>query len=91
MTEEGYEIAAQIYERHCHFRELLRSFGIDPETEEQEAGKMEQAISTASCQHLLPLLANRLEPRDGKELFIDEKTIDTVLRIWYIMHVVSKN
>lgn len=49
LTEEGYEYASSILERH----ELLRGFlvgqlGIDPEVAEEEACQMEHAISDAS-------------------------------------------
>lgn len=60
LTEAGYEIAAQIYERHCYFRELLLTSGVDPETAEQEACRMEHAISTESYRRLRRLLDGRL-------------------------------
>lgn len=49
LTEEGYEYATSVLERH----ELLRGFlvnqlGIDPEVAEEEACQMEHAISDDS-------------------------------------------
>lgn len=66
LTEPGREIAEQIYERHCYFRDLLVASGVDPETAEHEACKMEHAISTESYQRLRKLLDGGLSA-DGEE------------------------
>lgn len=66
LTEPGREIAEQIYERHCYFRDLLVASGVDPETAEHEACKMEHAISTESYRRLRKLLDGGLSA-DGEE------------------------
>ena len=52
LTEVGREIAEKIYERHRFFTEQLVAAGVDLETAEQEACRMEHAISEDSFQKL---------------------------------------
>ena len=52
LTEVGREVAEKIYERHCFFTERLIAAGVDPETAEMDACRLEHAISEESFQKL---------------------------------------
>lgn len=52
LTERGQEIAEKIYERHRFFTEQLIAVGVDKETAEQDACRIEHAISDESFQKL---------------------------------------
>ena len=52
LTDAGFEIAKKIYERHCFFSKLLIAAGVDPETAEVDACRMEHTISTESFEKL---------------------------------------
>ncbi|MCC2865012.1 metal-dependent transcriptional regulator [Hominibacterium faecale] len=52
LTDIGREVAEKIYERHLFFTEQLVAAGVDLETAEQEACRMEHAISDISFQKL---------------------------------------
>ena len=52
LTDVGREVAEQIYEKHCFFTERLIAVGVDPETAEREACRMEHVISNESFQRL---------------------------------------
>ena len=48
LTVIGREIAEKIYERHLFFMEQFIAAGVDQETAEQDACRMEHVISTES-------------------------------------------
>ena len=52
LTDVGREVAEQIYEKHCFFTERLIAVGVDTETAEREACRMEHVISQNSFEHL---------------------------------------
>ena len=52
LTDVGREVAEQIYEKHCFFTERLIAVGVDPETAEREACRMEHVISDESFERL---------------------------------------
>lgn len=52
LTVKGREIAEKIYERHCFFTQWLIEAGIDPETAEQDACRMEHTISQKSFEQI---------------------------------------
>ena len=52
MTAIGREVAEKIYERHLFFTEQLVAAGVDWETAEQDACRIEHAISDTSFQKL---------------------------------------
>ena len=52
MTTEGRELAEKIYERHCFFTRQLKSIGVDTTTAEEDACRLEHAISDISFQKL---------------------------------------
>lgn len=58
LTEEGKKIANKIYERHQFFTKFLMQIGVEEEAAEEDACKMEHAISEKS----FDLMKNFLEP-----------------------------
>lgn len=52
LTNVGQEVAEKIYERHQFFTQWLIGAGIDPETAEQDACRMEHGISQKSFELL---------------------------------------
>ena len=52
LTAIGREVAEKIYERHLFFMEQLVAAGVDLETAEQEACRIEHAISDTSFRKL---------------------------------------
>lgn len=52
LTDVGHEMAEKIYERHQFFTQWLIGAGIDPETAEQDACRMEHGISQKSFELL---------------------------------------
>lgn len=52
LTDIGREVAEKVYERHLFFTKQLVAAGVDLETAEQEACRMEHAISDTSFQKL---------------------------------------
>ena len=52
LTNVGQEVAERIYERHRFFTQWLIDAGIDPETAEQDACRMEHSISQKSFEQV---------------------------------------
>ena len=52
LTDMGREVAEKIYERHCFFTEQLIAAGVDPETAEADACRIEHIISDESFSRL---------------------------------------
>ena len=52
LTDVGQEVAEQIYEKHCFFTERLIAAGVDPETAERDACRIEHVISEESFRRL---------------------------------------
>ena len=52
LTDLGREVAEQIYEKHRFFTDRLIEAGVDPETAERDACRIEHVISESSFQHL---------------------------------------
>jgi Mn-dependent DtxR family transcriptional regulator len=52
LTAIGHEVAENIYERHRFFTEQLIAAGVDQETAEQDACRIEHAISDTSFRKL---------------------------------------
>ena len=52
LTDIGREVAEKIYERHQFFTEQLMAAGVDRETAEQDACRIEHAISDEAFQKL---------------------------------------
>ena len=51
-TDVGGEVAEQIYEKRRFFTDWLIEAGVDPETAERDACRMEHVISQESFEHL---------------------------------------
>ena len=58
QTDVGREVAEQTYEKHCFFTRQLVAAGVDPQTAEREACRMEHTISQRSFE----LLKGAVEP-----------------------------
>lgn len=52
LTDKGREVAEKIYDRHRFFTEQLIAVGVDEVTAEQDACRIEHAISDESFQKL---------------------------------------
>ena len=52
LTDIGREVAEKIYERHCFFTEQLIAAGVDPETAEADACRIEHVIRDESFDRL---------------------------------------
>ena len=52
LTDAGREVAEQIYEKHRFFTDRLIEAGVDPETAERDACRMEHVISQESFERL---------------------------------------
>ena len=52
LTNIGREVAEQIYEKHRFFTECLIAAGVDPETAEADACRIEHVISEESFRRL---------------------------------------
>lgn len=63
LTEAGRRIAEEVYEKHCFFREWLKSAGVDPATADREACMLEHAISNETFLLLREALKKK-EPAD---------------------------
>ena len=51
-TDEGRKLTGHIYEKHCFFTQRLIAAGMDSETAEQDACRIEHVISEGSFQRL---------------------------------------
>ena len=61
LTDAGLEVAEQIYEKHRFFTNLLIEAGVDPETAERDACRMEHVISQESFERLRDAYKTRKE------------------------------
>ena len=52
LTDVGREVAEHIYEKHCFFADRLIEASVDPVTAEQDACRIEHAISDTSFRKL---------------------------------------
>ena len=52
LTDVGREVAEQIYEKHRFFTERLIEAGVDPESAERDACRIEHVISQESFERL---------------------------------------
>ena len=48
MTEKGRALAESVYEKRCFLTGLLISIGVNPQTAEEDACRMEHCISDAT-------------------------------------------
>ena len=59
LTSSGEQTAAMIYERHRFFKQQLIDLGVDPETAETDACRMEHGVSEESFQKLKQSIGRR--------------------------------
>ena len=59
LTEAGLEIAERTFERHSVLTRLLVSLGVDPDTADEDACKIEHDISNTSFNALKKLLEEK--------------------------------
>lgn len=52
LTDVGHEVAERTYEKHCFFTRLLVEAGVEPETAERDACRIEHVISDNSFQKI---------------------------------------
>ena len=52
LTEEGKKAAKAVFEKHCILRDFLLSIGVDPETAEEDACKMEHVVSPQTVEQM---------------------------------------
>ena len=55
LTDLGQEVAEKIHERHCFLTKQLISIGVDPETAEADACRIEHDISAETYERLKAL------------------------------------
>ena len=63
LTDRGREVAERTYERHCFFTRQLMHLGVDEKTAQEDACRLEHAISDKSFR----LLKEHLEPDGPRE------------------------
>ena len=63
LTDVGRAVAEKIYERHCFFTEQLIAAGVDPETAEADACRIEHIISDESFSKLKESVNNEDKAR----------------------------
>ena len=61
LTDVGREVAEKTYEKHCFFTRLLVDAGVEPKTAEQDACRMEHAISDDSFQKIKSGLQDKVK------------------------------
>ena len=70
LTDAGVEVASKIYERHTILSKMLMSLGVDKETAEEDACRMEHVISDKSFEAIKEHLGEHerqgLIPEDSK-------------------------
>ena len=72
LTEKGRDVAEKTYERHCFFTRQLMELGVDAKTAQEDACRMEHAISDESFEKLKARFApNGVEDLDDPDL-LDE-------------------
>ena len=67
LTDTGLAVAQEIYARHRFFAEHLIEIGIDPQTAQSEACRIEHVISKETFQRLVEANRNAKEDRHHHE------------------------
>lgn len=60
LTKEGEKLAKKIYDRHTTLTSYLESIGIDPQTAEEDACRIEHVISDKSFNVIKKIVKNNL-------------------------------
>ena len=58
LTEKGEDLAVRIWERHRFFRDFLISIGVDPDTAEEDACRMEHILSAETYDRIHAFLGD---------------------------------
>ncbi len=67
LTDAGREAAEQVFEKHRVLKNCLVSMGVDPETAEKDACRMEHTISTDTLKQMKSyLLRETVSAKDSK-------------------------
>ena len=61
LTESGLKIAEMIYERHQVITQIFEKLGVDPETAEKDACKIEHIISEETFDAIKDYASARME------------------------------
>lgn len=56
FTKEGEKLAKSVYDRHCTLREFFQSIGVDPETANDDACRVEHVISQVTFDKIKELV-----------------------------------
>jgi Mn-dependent DtxR family transcriptional regulator len=62
LTDAGRAMAEQVYERHTLLTRFLTGLGVDPETAQQDACRIEHVISQISFEKLREHVTEMLKP-----------------------------
>lgn len=62
LTEAGRALAEQVYERHTLLTRFLTELGVDPETAQQDACRIEHVISQISFEKLREHVISMMKP-----------------------------
>ena len=62
LTEAGRALAEQVYERHTLLTRFLTELGVDPDTAQQDACRIEHVISQISFEKLRAHVTKMIEP-----------------------------
>lgn len=65
LTDKGREIAEKIYERHLVLTDLFIDLGVDPETAEEDACRIEHYISDTTFDKLTERYRERKKKMNG--------------------------
>lgn len=56
FTKEGEKLATSVYDRHCTLRKFFESIGVDPETANDDACRVEHVISQVTFDKIKELV-----------------------------------
>ncbi len=52
LTDSGLDVAERVYEKHCILRDYFTALGVDPETAEEDACRIEHIISNEAFEKI---------------------------------------
>ena len=61
LTDAGTEAAEQVFQKHCVLKECLVSMGVDPDTAEKDACRMEHSISRMTFEKMKHFVGKEIE------------------------------
>lgn len=66
LTEKGEAIAKEVYARHMLLKEVLEAIGVSPEVADQDACRMEHAISEETFQKLQEMAVSLCKKQENE-------------------------